>query len=143
VQPLRAYDIHKQYQFLYDAEKASIDEAFIDFTFAVREIILERFPYLAQVPDDAQNGIDTPLPTPPPISWDGLGAVVPIALAPDSSEDHPESSTAGEEVHDEVDEVTTWHDIALSIAAELMESIRDEVRTKLGYTTSAVSLVLL
>ena len=34
----------------------------------------------------------------------------------------------------------TWHDVALSIAAELMDKIRAEVRIQLGYTTSAVSL---
>lgn len=33
---------------------------------------------------------------------------------------------------------TTWHDVALSIGAELMGKIREEVRVKLGYTTSAV-----
>jgi DNA polymerase eta len=32
----------------------------------------------------------------------------------------------------------TWHDVALSIAAEFMDKIRAEVRTQLGYTTSAV-----
>jgi len=31
----------------------------------------------------------------------------------------------------------TWHDVALSIAAELMDKIRAEVHTQLGYTTSA------
>jgi DNA polymerase eta len=41
---------------------------------------------------------------------------------PPSDEDHP----------------PTWHDIALSIAASLMLKMRDEVKTRLGYTTSAV-----
>jgi DNA polymerase eta len=113
----------------------------------VRQIILERFPYLAQVPEDAPNGIDSPLPPPPPISWDGLGVVVPIVPPSEGSEGQSESRTKGngldEEVRDGCDESTTWHDVALSIAAELMEKIRDEVRTKLGYTTSAVCLSLL
>lgn len=119
-------------------EKASIDEAFIDFTVPVREILLERFPYLAHVPDDATNGIDTPLPAPPPISWEGLGVVVPIFSQAEGSEDQPESSTIQNEVGGREDELATWHDVSLSIAAGLMEKIREDIRTKLGYTTSAV-----
>ena len=125
-----------------ETEKASIDEAFIDFTRPVREIILERFPYLASVPPDAPSGIDTPLPPPPPISWDGLGAVVPISTIFEGSNDQPESSTKENGFVEEVSErgqFTSWHDVALSIAAELMEKIRNDVRNKLGYTTSAVS----
>jgi len=113
----------------------------------VREIILERFPYLAHVPADAPNGIDTPLPPPPPISWEKLSVVVPISPGTEGSEDQPESSTKGHDLdngaQEEIDEAPTWHDVALSIAAELMEKIRDTVRTKLGYTTSAVSAVLI
>lgn len=33
----------------------------------------------------------------------------------------------------------TWHDVGLSIAAELMGKMRAEVHAKLGYLTSAVS----
>lgn len=125
------------------SEKASIDEAFIDFTRPVRLTILERYPYLAQVPSDAPDGIDSPLPPPPPVSWADLGAVVPITLASEASENNGESSTnvdgsTNEGEVGEGDGFTTWHDVALSIAAEMMEKIRDEVRTKLGYTTSAV-----
>lgn len=36
----------------------------------------------------------------------------------------------------------TWHDVALSIAAELMDKIRAQVRIRLGYTTSAVGISL-
>jgi DNA polymerase eta len=112
----------------------------------VREIILERFPYLAHVPADAPNGIDTPLPPPPAISWEKLSVVVPISPSAEGSEDQAESSTKEHNLdngaQEESDEAPTWHDVALSIAAELMEKIRDAVRTKLGYTTSAVSTVL-
>jgi DNA polymerase eta len=112
-------------------EKASIDEAFIDFTRPVREMLVERYPYLAHVPSDAPNGLDSPLPPPPPISWDGLGIVIATTnTAPESAD--------GEDIYHEDDESTSWHDVALSIAAELMGKIRDEVHTKLGYTTSAV-----
>ena len=34
---------------------------------------------------------------------------------------------------------TTWHDVCLSIAAELMGKAREDVRVNLGYSTSAVS----
>lgn len=37
------------------------------------------------------------------------------------------------------DHPPTWHDLALSIAASLMLMMRNEVKTRLGYTTSAVS----
>jgi DNA polymerase eta len=33
----------------------------------------------------------------------------------------------------------TWHDVCLSIAAELMKKAREDVRVNLGYSTSAVS----
>jgi DNA polymerase eta len=112
-------------------EKASIDEAFIDFTRPVREKLLERYPYLAHVPADAPDGTDSPLPPPPPINWDGLGSVVPVS---------PSGETDGASEHsDEVDGGTTWHDVALSIAAELMGKIREDIHSKLGYTTSAVN----
>lgn len=139
------------------AEKASIDEAFIDFTLPVRDEILKRHPYLAEVPPDAPLGKDTPLPPPPPISWDGLGTVIPVNpprrvdKPPESSADEEEGAQAAEanasieeeEGVDEDDAATTWHDVALSIAAELMGKIRHDIYTKLGYSTSAVSVYLL
>lgn len=101
-------------------EKASIDEAFIDFTKPVRKLLLERYPYLAEVPEDSS---DTPLPPPPAVQWEGLGHII---------RDESTSSTSS------TDDFTTWHDVALAIAAELMHSAREEIRTKLGYTLSAV-----
>jgi hypothetical protein len=56
---------------------------------------------------------------------------------------HP-SSTATPGQTDEsldADHPPTWHDIALSIAASLMLKMRDEVKNRLGYTTSAVRMV--
>ncbi|KAI0663749.1 DNA/RNA polymerase [Cubamyces menziesii] len=139
-----------------EIEKASIDEAFIDFTRPVREELLKRYPHLATVPPDAPNGIDSPLPPPPPISWEGLGTVVPVnppkdppsGSSPVTDEANGVNPTeakldcTGSEVDEggvaESDDSTTWHDVALSIAAELMLRIREEIRAKLGYTTSAV-----
>ncbi|TFK49546.1 DNA/RNA polymerase [Heliocybe sulcata] len=112
-----------------EIEKASIDEAFIDFTRPVREKLLERFPYLAKVPEDAPDGLDSPLPQPPAISWDGLGTVVP--LHPTTGNDDVEA----EQLED--DSLTTWSDVALSIAAEMMGRVRADIHTKLGYTLSA------
>ncbi|KAG1750720.1 hypothetical protein EDB19DRAFT_1893296 [Suillus lakei] len=113
-----------------EVEKASIDEAFIDFTRPVRDKLLERYPYLAQVPADASNGIDSPLPPPPPIDWDDIGTVIPVSLSQGTD-------SASEHSHVEADGDTTWHDVALSIAAELMRKIREDIHSKLGYTTSA------
>ncbi|KAJ7454776.1 hypothetical protein FB451DRAFT_1099682 [Mycena latifolia] len=106
-----------------EIEKASIDEAFMDLTRPVRQILLERYPYLAHVPDDAPMGLDTPLPQPPQVSWNQLGTLVPIDPSQEPSE--------------EVDTPSTWHDVALSVAAELMEKVRQDIKAKLGYTTSA------
>jgi DNA polymerase eta len=112
-------------------EKASIDEAFIDFTRPVKEKLLERYPHLAQAPADTPNGTDSPLPPPPPIHWDNLGTVV----LPEGTD------SAGEKSDFEADGGPTWHDVALSIAAELMRKIREDIHSKLGYTTSAVSAI--
>ncbi|RXW21746.1 hypothetical protein EST38_g4134 [Candolleomyces aberdarensis] len=141
-----------------EVEKASIDEAFIDFTKPVKAILIERYPYLATVPADAPLGIDSPLPPPPPVDWDGRGTVVPVYPSTEDddsgetteTETGTETETAGpsaqvssaseptmEEIHEGEDDATTWHDVALSIAAELMSKARDEVLTKLRYSTSA------
>ncbi|KAL0954665.1 hypothetical protein HGRIS_003615 [Hohenbuehelia grisea] len=129
-------------------EKASIDEAFFDLTRPVREILLQRFPLLAQVPPE---GIDSPLPPPPRISWEGLGYVIPIDEEDLSKTRHEGADST---IHQSAVEASsavgdrespcpsephavTWHDVALSIGAELMQRVRDDVRTKLGYSTSA------
>jgi DNA polymerase eta len=83
-----------------------------------------------------QEGLDTPLPPPPPILWNDLGNVIPI----NPSGEKEDEENADAEVHHDLEEApTTWHDVALSIAAELMEKARQEVNAKLGYSTSAVS----
>ena len=93
-------------------------------------MLLERFPYLAQVPPDAPQGLDSPLPPPPPIDWNKLGELVPL---------HPtEENDDGETLPIEDDVTCTWHDVALSISAELMAKIREDIHEQLGYTMSAV-----
>lgn len=136
-------------------ERASIDEAFIDFTKPVKEILLQRYPYLAQLPPD---GIDSPVPPPPQISWDGLGSIISINPPP-VAEEIPASNEdiKNEDTNAVVDQKmmtslpegddleaapTTWHDVCLSIAAEIMGNVREDVRVNLGYSTSAVSCPL-
>jgi DNA polymerase eta len=123
---------------LETSEKASIDEAFIDLTRPVRAQILGRYRHLATVPHDAPDGLDAELPPPPLISWDGLGTIVPI----DPSLPEPAPGTSTKVDHQVAglkdDAPATWHDVALSIAAEMMGKVRVEISEQLGYTTSAV-----
>lgn len=117
-------------------ERASIDESFIDFTRPVREKLLERYPFLAEVPPE---GAETPLPPPPQICWDRLGNVVPAN--PDMEiNDSGSTSPTRKEDNDDYGSHSTWHDVALSIAAELMQGARDVIREQLGYSTSAVGV---
>ncbi|KAJ8520184.1 hypothetical protein ONZ45_g2994 [Pleurotus djamor] len=98
-----------------EIEKASIDEAFFDLTRPVRDAILQRYPHLSSVPF---SGPDTPLPPPPPISWDALGHLIPINPTP-SSDTCEEVGEGSNKIFDE-EPPPTWHDVALSIGAELM-----------------------
>nr|XP_019044650.1 DNA polymerase eta subunit [Kwoniella bestiolae CBS 10118]OCF23580.1 DNA polymerase eta subunit [Kwoniella bestiolae CBS 10118] len=103
-----------------EIEKASIDEAFLDLTPMVLEKLLTLHPYLSTIPDDAPEGIDSPLPPPPPINWSKAGNVFPIN---GESEDQTSNDT--------------WEDWALCIGAEIMRDTRDEVFRQLHYTCSA------
>ncbi|CUA76005.1 DNA polymerase eta subunit [Rhizoctonia solani] len=145
-----------------EMEKASIDEVFIDYTIPVRALMLERYPQL-HVPDGLFD-LDTPLPAPPEeIDWAGLNThVIPVTSdsPPDKDANTPsltlqvplnetDSTPAGllmpvspDLLSADVTKVgsdvpPTWHDVALSIAAELMRDIRQATFEKLGYTLSA------
>ncbi|KIY43793.1 DNA/RNA polymerase [Fistulina hepatica ATCC 64428] len=98
-----------------EIEKASIDEAFFDFSDVARKKLIEKYPYLAEIPADGQ---DAPLPPAPPVSWEGVGEVIPIG-------------------EDEQDTPATWHDHILSIAGQLMMEAKETIYTKLDYSTSA------
>ncbi|KAJ3853975.1 hypothetical protein EV368DRAFT_37783 [Lentinula lateritia] len=111
-----------------EIEKASIDEAFIDFTKPVRQALLQKFPYLSRIPADAPNGVDTPLPPPPSIDWGTDSHLIPIYSNADSESTDEETSQSAP---------LTWHDIALRLAAEMMHKVRVDIATQLGYTTSA------
>lgn len=66
------------------AEKASIDESYLDLTARVKAIILERYPLLARVP--AGETVDSPLPSPEEmgveIDWRLVGNVIPNKMVP-------------------------------------------------------------
>lgn len=148
------------------AEKASIDEAFFDFTTPVRETLLKRFPYLASVPS---TGLDTPLPPAPQGAYfQDLGFLVPVepVVEADSTSIKEEVREIKSEIQEEAKldaaqevklevkeeddvkgkaramqtndlEPVTWADIGLSIGAELMQACRAEVKERLSYTCSA------
>ncbi|KAG6898208.1 hypothetical protein C0992_003320 [Termitomyces sp. T32_za158] len=120
-----------------EIEKASIDEAFFDFSNRVREVLLERYPYLARVPPNAPNGADTPLPPPPPFSWDDIKHSFVIPIHPTPPEGDKKDGTDLVCALKGQEHLPTWHDIALSIGAELMEAARRQVFEQLGYSTSA------
>ena len=77
------------------------------------------------------------MPPPPPLLWNDLGNVIPIN--PSGVNDDEAGNVSDTELPREEEGTTTWHDVALSIAAELMRKAREEVYDKLGYSTSAVS----
>ncbi|KAJ9118690.1 hypothetical protein QFC22_003910 [Naganishia vaughanmartiniae] len=122
-----------------EVEKASIDEAFIDFsTLAIKEI-LRRHPHLAVVPSDAPHGLDSPLPPPPPLSWTEAGNVFPIKgeeKDPENNDDHDGNDGESSEG------AGGWEDVALCIGAELMAKVRNEVHTKLVKERTATKSML-
>ncbi|EFP78404.2 uncharacterized protein PGTG_04360 [Puccinia graminis f. sp. tritici CRL 75-36-700-3] len=89
-------------------EKASIDEAFLDFS----------------IPDSSSEiSLDDPLPNPPPLDLEDLLRSSQSNLVPlDADSDYP---------------TNTCTDIALLIGTELMARCRQQVFDRLGYTCSA------
>lgn len=98
-------------------EKASIDEIFLDLSAQVHGILIERNPQLLTEKDEA---LDSPLPRP----WSEVL-------------DWHESHVVSTEALDEDAETLEWDDVALSIGAELVQSLRDEIYKHLRYTCSA------
>ncbi|WWD19039.1 hypothetical protein CI109_103497 [Kwoniella shandongensis] len=129
-----------------EIEKASIDEAFLDLTPMVIERLLAIHPYLATVPDDAPEGLDSPLPPAPPINWSKAGNVFPINGVTEGDEapgeEHEEQRSEdgeGEEAEERLrrNSGESWEDWALCIGAEIMKETREEVYRQLHYTCSA------
>lgn len=77
---------------------------------------------------------------PPSIVWDDLGNLIPVNPSPTDGTSSDQSEKFDEREPEIPEPPVTWHDVALSIAAGLMHTAKDEVRTKLGYTTSAVRI---
>ena len=92
------------------------------------------YPYLATVPSDAPDGIDTEIPPPPPVDWDDNSVLVPI----DEDPSKPISAGGSEYKSSPDTDIATWHDVALSIAAKMMAKVRTDIYQQLGYSTSAV-----
>ncbi|KAL1970970.1 hypothetical protein VTN77DRAFT_2804 [Rasamsonia byssochlamydoides] len=99
-------------------EKASIDEVFIDLSSLVYGVLFERYPELRESTGDDKM---TLLPSPPTTALDW------------SAEDGLVDLDENETEEDDPD----WDDIAMSIGAEIIRSIRNAVWEKLNYTCSA------
>lgn len=115
------------------AEKASIDEAYMDLTPMVISRLLERFPHLSSVPADASLGLETVLPVPPHLPWTSAVNLLPTdSEAARATED--ELSDVGREP---AEDTATWSDWALFFGSEIMASVRAEIWERLHYTCSA------
>lgn len=120
---------------LGQVEKASIDESYFDLTLEVRKLLLERYPYLKQVP---AKGMDEPLPTPPLVEWtDESGELMPVRRLDEYGRyaDENEEGMVPSQEHQLLE--PTWTDVALAHGAILMAKVRKAVYDELGYTTSA------
>ncbi|KAF2149742.1 DNA/RNA polymerase [Myriangium duriaei CBS 260.36] len=103
---------------LQRVEKASIDEVFVDLSAHVHSVLLERYPMLqGPAPYDDPTEL---LPRPPTtaIDWD-TDALVDL----DSTETE--------------DDDPDWDDITMSIASEIVRSVRAAIFSQLSYTCSA------
>lgn len=137
-----------------EVEKASIDEAYMDFTPMALDRLLELHPHLATVPPDAPDGLDTPLPPAPPIDWSRAGNLVPtgremeeVEAARGAGEEYSDDGGGekGDDGADMMDERerrgetdgSTWEDWALCMGAEIMAEVRKAVWDRLHYTCSA------
>jgi DNA polymerase eta len=117
------------------AEKASIDEAYMDLSAMVRDRLLAAHPFLAQIPVDAPEGIDSLLPQAPHIDWTDAGHVLPTLAEYMESNNEPDDE---EEALQRIGVSTTcWSDWALRIGAEMMMDVRQAIWKRLHYTSSA------
>lgn len=98
-------------------EKASIDESFLDLSSVVKAKLLDSYGHLL---DFQTSNIDDPLPEAPNIDWKADSGVL-IDLDVDCTED----------------DKNDWDDVVMYIAADFMQTIRQDVKDTLGYTCSA------
>ena len=111
-----------------NAEKASIDEAYLDLTETVRLKILENNPHLRTLPKGASLS-DAP-PNPPVFVWKDLELAVPV-IPPQEAESRQENLST------EAKFALRWRAYALHLTSEIMQECRKQVREQLGYTCSA------
>lgn len=114
----------------------------MNLTPLVIERLIAKYPFLAEIPEDAPDGIDSLLPPAPPIDWNGAGHVLPV-LNDDNEEPEEKLEDDFEDEDDERHEerigarLTCWSDWALRIGADIMTDLREEIWKRLHYTTSA------
>ncbi|KAL7274520.1 N-acetyltransferase eso1 [Rhizina undulata] len=110
-------------------EKASVDESFLDLSAMIHQKLLERYPELNLLLAHGDLTENLPLPPQTEVDWKGSHLV-------DEEEKEAEDS---EEVKVKGRDKTLieWDDIAMGIAADIVNDVRKEVKDKLGYTCSA------
>jgi DNA polymerase eta len=97
----------------------------------VLDRLLLLHPHLSTLPKDAPEGLDSPLPIPPPINWSKAGNILPTPDELDPEEEYSDDGYEREVV------LPTWGDWCLCIGGEIMAEIRKEIWERLHYTTSA------
>ena len=96
-------------------ERAGIDETYVDLSVQVHEILLHRYPELAQDDQPLESRLPLPLPSVP--DW--------------------EDSALEQGSEDAVSPVLDWDDICIHIGSQIVRAIRSAIFTKLHYTCSA------
>ncbi|KAL7416652.1 hypothetical protein BDY24DRAFT_408629 [Mrakia frigida] len=116
-----------------EIEKASIDEAYLDLSLPIRNLLLTRYPHLSILPPNSPLGLDTPLPPAPKLDWESSEwGIPPSPISPPPKDPSSDSEEGGGGR-----EGNGWSDVALWLGGEVMERVRGEVEKELGYTTSA------
>lgn len=87
------------------------------------------------VPNHKESGSRTSSPG----ADSGSASASLVVTLPSVSTPHSDPESPADATGLENDAYPTWHDVALSIAAELMRNIRQATFEKLGYTLSAVT----
>jgi DNA polymerase eta len=102
------------------AEKASIDESFLDLSRDIYERLIEEYPYLREEDRELEEKY---LPMPPKMKLEWYGShLVEKDKLPDE-----------EEEEEDVD----WDDVVMSMGAQIVADARRKVFERLGYTCSA------
>ncbi|KAF3919844.1 hypothetical protein ABW20_dc0110586 [Dactylellina cionopaga] len=106
-------------------EKASVDESFLDLSGMVFERLVEKY-------DEELGVVDGEVVAPYGDTTEKLR--LPEVAGVEWNDSHLIDLDEGEEAEEEP---VDWDDIAMGIAAEIVQDIRQQVRDRLGYTCSA------